>query len=199
MSNQAQIELGFWRDLLRSKGTPEEFLAQRQEDWADFAKNLPELAEYLKDGAGKRVLEVGCGLISPLEFAEGDAEIKAVDPLVEGYQQMIDLNGRRVRYETMSGEALAFEPETFDAVTCLNVIDHTPNPDRMMAEIHRVLKTGGKLFFQVNYDPALSPAHYGLWNDECVVEALKDFKLVTSRKSERPDHGQTLYWAVYEK
>lgn len=200
MSTQAQTELGFWRDLFRQKGTPENFLAQREDDWKEFAKNLPELAEYLKNGAGKKVLEVGCGLVSPLEFCEGDAEIKAIDPLVLSYNGIFDLmNDRRVRYEQMSGEALAFDGETFDAVTCLNVLDHTPNPENMVAEIRRVLKTGGKLFFQINYDEALSPAHYGLWNDECVAAALKDFKLVTSRKTENPGYNQTLYWAVYEK
>lgn len=199
MSNQAQTEVGFWRDLFRQKGTPENFLAQRQEDWQDFAKNLPEMADFLKNGAGKKVLEVGCGLVSPLEFSESDAEITAIDPLKDAYQGIFDLMGRRVRYLQQSGEAIAFEGETFDAVTCLNVLDHTPNPDTMMTEIRRVLKTGGKLFFQINYDQALSPAHYGLWNDECVAASLKDFKLIASRKTERPEYGQTLYWAVYEK
>jgi 2-polyprenyl-3-methyl-5-hydroxy-6-metoxy-1,4-benzoquinol methylase len=199
MTSQQQIEIGFWRELFKSKGTPEMFLEQRKEDWDDFAKNLPEMAEYLKNGAEKHVLEVGCGLVSPLEFADSKAEITAIDPLVGAYQDTIDLMGRPVRYLGQSGEAIAFDGETFDAVTCLNVLDHTPNPDTMVAEIRRVLKTGGKLFFEINYDPALSPAHYGLWNDECVAKALKDFKLVTSRKDERPDYGQTRYWAVYEK
>jgi SAM-dependent methyltransferase len=199
MTSQQQIEIGFWRDLLRRKGTPEAFLDQRREDWEDFAKNIPELAEFLKDSPAARVLEVGCGLISPLEFSEGTSEIIAIDPLVNAYQDTLDLMGRRVRYQQADGEAIPYEGEKFDAVVCLNVIDHTPDPKLMLSEIKRVMKTGGKLFFGVNYDPALSPAHYGLWNDECVADAMKDFKLVTSRKDERPDYGQTRYWAVYEK
>lgn len=199
MTSQQSIEIGFWRDLLRSKGNVENFVEQRKDDWVDMAANLPELLEYLEKGSKMKVLEVGCGLISPLEFAASKAEITAIDPLVGAYQDTIDLIGRPVRYLEQSGEAIAFEDGTFDAVTCLNVLDHTPNPDTMVTEIRRVLKTGGKLFFEINYDPALSPAHYGLWNDECVAAALKDFTLIASRKDERPDYGQARYWAVYQK
>jgi len=159
MTSQAQIEIGFWRDLLRTKGTPEAFIAQRQEDWQDFATHLPELADYLKEQTEEaHVLEVGCGLISPLEFSEGGARITAIDPLVDAYQDTIDLHGRRVRYLEQSGEAIAFDEGTFDAVSCINVIDHTSNPALMEQEMRRVLKTGGKLFFGVNFDQALSPA-----------------------------------------
>lgn len=209
MTSQAQIEIGFWRDLLRQKGTPENFLAQRQEDWQDFATHLPELADFLKNAADRKegdatpatkVLEVGCGLISPLEFSEGSAEITAIDPLVGAYQDLIDLHGRRVRYLQESGEAIAFEDGTFDAVVCINVIDHTPNANHMEQEMRRVLKTGGKLFFGVNFDQALSPAHYGLWNRECVDDLLKEgWNLVECRTDERAEHNQTRYWAVYEK
>lgn len=194
------MEIGFWRDLLRQKGTPENFLAQRQEDWEDFKKNLPELDLFLKElPEDARVLEVGCGLISPLEFSEGKGQITAIDPLVPAYQQLMDLHGRRVRYQHESGEGINAEAESFDAVVCLNVIDHTPNPDLMLAEIKRVLKPGGALFFEVNFDAALSPAHYGLWNSENVHKSLAGFKLLKSRMDERPEYNQSRYWAVYEK
>lgn len=200
MTSQQQIEIGFWRDLLRAKGSLAQFLDQRREDWLDFAKNLPELAAYLETAkAPLKVLEVGCGLISPLEFADGEAQITSIDPLVPAYQDTIDLHGRRVRYLLGDGEKIAFEDGEFDTVVCLNVIDHTPNPDTMLQEIKRVLKPGGKFFFGVNYDASLSPAHYGLWNDACVESSLKGWKLIKARKDERPEHNQTRYWAEYER
>lgn len=198
MTSQQNIEIGFWRDLFRQKGSLENFEAQRREDWEDFAKNLPELEDFLNCRAGK-VLEVGCGLISPLEFSGGANHITSIDPLVPAYQDTIDLMGRPVRYLAGDGEKIAFDDVQFDAVVCLNVIDHTPNPEHMMEEIRRVLKFGGKFFFEVNFDGALSPAHYGLWNKECVDVLMQDWKLIASREDARPDYNQTRYWAVYER
>lgn len=203
MDSHAVQEIGFWRGLYQEKGH-EGFLEQRKADWDDMAKNLPELEEFLKNGSGDekkpfKVLEVGTGLISPLEFAEKKAVVvHAIDPLMDKYQDTIDLNGRSVRYEKQSGEAIAWPDESFDAVVCLNVIDHTPDPALMIQEIRRVLKPGGKFFFQVNFDPALSPAHYAIWNDK-MVETVLAWKAEIHRTDYREEHHQTRFWAVYVK
>lgn len=44
----------------------------------------------------------------------------------------------------MNGESLDFEDESFDVVYCHTVLHFTPNPDRMVAEIRRVLRPGGQ-------------------------------------------------------
>lgn len=205
MTSQQQIEIGFWRDLLKQQcgNKPEVFLEQRKADWQDIADHFPPLADYLmapKDDV-ENVLEVGTGMVSPLEFSEGaDVNITGIDPLVGAYQDTIELHGRNVRYLEQSGEAIAFGDEAFDAVVCINVIDHTPNPAVMMQEIRRVLKPGGKLFFEVNYDSALSPAHYAIWNDAMVDGMMAEgWKMVEAMKDARPEHNQIRFWAVYEK
>lgn len=204
MTSQQTMEIQFWRELYKQLGNkPETFLAQREADWKDIADHFSPLAKYLsvpKEDV-ENVLEVGTGMISPLEFSEGaDVNITGIDPLVGAYQDTIEMHGRNVRYLEQSGEAIAFDADTFDAVVCINVIDHTPNPDVMMQEIRRVLKPGGKLFFEVNYDSALSPAHYGLWDDAKVDTMMKDgWKMVDGMKDERKEHGQIRFWGVYEK
>jgi len=58
---------------------------------------------------------------------------------------------------------------------------------------------GGRLYFEVNFDLALSPAHYGLWNRELVDETFKGWKMVRCALEPNPAHFQSNFWAVYEK
>jgi len=65
-----------------------------------------------------------------------------------------------VRYSVEDGEALSFADDSFDVVTCLEVIEHVPRPTAMLAEIARVIRPGGALVlscpsvhFPVTYDP----------------------------------------------
>lgn len=198
MSSQAQMEIGFWRELYRQLGH-DGFLEQRGTDFEEFQANLPELSEALWT-PGLKLLEVGTGLISPLETcADLKAEVTAVDPLMNQYNEIYPLGGRPVNYIQASGEELPFENESFDAVSCLNVIDHTPYPHKMLEEIIRVLKPGGKFFFEVNFDEALSPAHYGLWNKRLVEEFFGVWKPIVERTDYRVEHNQTRYWAVFVK
>lgn len=200
MTSQQQVEIGFWRDLLKTKGSLESFMEQRKEDWDEIKGNLPELDDLLKKGnTAEKILEVGSGLVSPLQFADTECDITSIDPLMTAYQDTIDLMGNSIHYLNGDGEKIAFPDASFDAVVCVNVIDHTPNPENMVSEIARVLKQGGKLFFEVNFDEALSPAHYGLWDKEKVDAIMGDWKLIVSRETKREEYNQTCYWAVYER
>lgn len=54
------------------------------------------------------------------------------------------------------GAALPFQDEAFDAVACLEVLEHTPDPDAVLAEIARVLKPGAEAWISM---PFLCPIH----------------------------------------
>ncbi|MFO0735185.1 MAG: class I SAM-dependent methyltransferase [Labilithrix sp.] len=63
-------------------------------------------------------------------------------------------------YSVQNGEELAFESASFDVVTCFEVIEHVGDAQKLMSELARVLKPGGKLVlscpsvhFPVTYDP----------------------------------------------
>ncbi len=94
---------------------------------------------------------------------------------------------------------MGFPDKTFDWAICINVIDHTPDPKKMADEIYRVLKPKGLLFFEVNFDDLLSPAHYDLWNDSKVKEVMNNFQLVEDFLERNEDDKQFLYHALYKK
>lgn len=54
------------------------------------------------------------------------------------------------------GYLLPFEDDSFDAVVCENVIEHVPDPERLLSMMARVLKENGKVYFEY---PFLQPRH----------------------------------------
>ena len=121
--------------------------------FSDLAAYRYEKLDYLArvvgfDGfAGKRVLEVGCGIgLDLARFARGGAQVTGVDlspravALAQAYLATQGLAGDVLE---MNGEAMAFADERFDVVYAHGVIQYTEHPARMVAEIHRVLRTGG--------------------------------------------------------
>lgn len=203
MSSQAQMEIGFWRDLYRQLGH-EGFLAQRRADGEEMVDMLPLLGEALRN-SDLKIVEVGSGLVSALSLVDGfEAELHSMDPLMAQYGGIIDLQGsdlpKNCRYYNADGEDLSnCKDESFDVAVCVNVIDHTPDPHAMLSEIKRVLKKGGTFYFEVNFDPALSPAHYGLWNQETVDKFFGDWKPDFWQTDFRAEHNQTRYWARFIK
>jgi len=180
-------ELDFWRSIY-SEAYPEFRVA----DGKIKMKFFPDLPD--RDGIG---LDLGNGLVSV--FSGLKNQIVAIDPLNDKYNEIYDYKkDGNVAYLTASGEEIPFPKDYFDYVFCCNVIDHTPNPDKMISEIKRVLKKGCKLYFQVNFDDYLSPCHYDLWDEDMVKKYLKGFKLLDSM-IERNDKGnQSIYHAIYE-
>jgi len=101
--------------------------------------------------AGKKVLDVGCGggLLSEA-MAQAGAEVTAIDlaPELITVARLHALeSGAKLDYKLQSVEALAEEqPGAFDAVTCMELIEHVPNPKAIIAACAQALKPGGRLF-----------------------------------------------------
>jgi ubiquinone/menaquinone biosynthesis C-methylase UbiE len=126
----------------------------------------------------------------------------AVDPLLEEFDKIREhKDSKNVFYLWGDGENLSFCNGFLDFVFCVNVIDHTPNPQRMVNEIYRVLKENGKLFFEVNFDDELSPAHYGLWTIDTVRTCFTNdkWKTIKEETKRNPNYNQSLYQAIYQK
>ncbi len=109
--------------------------------------HIPDAADF--GGAhGLSVLEIGCGLgTDGAQFAKAGAHYTGVD-LTEA---AIDLARRRFKISGLPGEFhvadaenLDFSDNTFDRVYSHGVLHHTPDTARAVAEIHRVLKPGGR-------------------------------------------------------
>ena len=109
---------------------------------------------------GARVLDVGCGggLLSEALAGEG-AEVTALD-LAPDLLKIARLHGlesgRKVDYRQVPVEALAAEmPASFDAITCMEMLEHVPDPASVLRACATLLKPGGRLFLStLNRTPA---------------------------------------------
>lgn len=107
-----------------------------------------------------RVLDVGCGggLLSE-SMARLGAQVTAIDlaPELVKVARLHSLeSGVQVDYRVQSVEDLAAEqPGSFDAVTCMEMLEHVPDPTAIIRACASLLKPGGKLFLStLNRTPA---------------------------------------------
>jgi len=109
--------------------------------------------------AGSRVLDVGCGggLLSEA-MARLGATVTGIDmgeaPLsvarLHLHESGVEVDYRRVTPEQLADE----EPGCYDLVTCLEMLEHVPDPGSVIAACSRLVKPGGNLFFStINRNP----------------------------------------------
>lgn len=110
--------------------------------WIDAHAHLP----------GKRVLDIGCGggILSESMAGLG-AQVKGID-LSEQALGVADLHslesGITVEYEEIAAEALAArEPGSYDVVTCMEMLEHVPDPSAIVRACATLVKPGGWVFF----------------------------------------------------
>lgn len=100
---------------------------------------------------GARVLDVGCGggILSEALAAAG-ADVVAIDlapRVLEVARLHLLESGQQVDYRLTSVEALAVEmPGAFDAITCMEMLEHVPDPGSVIGACATLLKPGGRLF-----------------------------------------------------
>ena len=110
--------------------------------------------------AGKRVLDVGCGGgILADSMARKGAEVLGIDlagkALRVAQLHALEAQTPRVQYREVSVEALAAEqPASFDAVTCMEMLEHVPDPGSVVRACAALVKPGGWVFFStINRNP----------------------------------------------
>ena len=103
--------------------------------------------------SGRRVVDVGCGGgILADSMARRGADVLGIDlaakPLKVAQLHAIEAATPRITYREVAAEALAEEmPEGFDVVTCMEMLEHVPDPGSIVAACGRLVKPGGWVFF----------------------------------------------------
>ena len=119
---------------------------------ADFIASKLELE-------GLEILDVGCGgglLCEALfDFKGKISGIDAAGPGIEIAKEHAKLNNKEIFYRDITAEELvADESEKYDVVTCLEVIEHVPDPQSLVSACSKLLKPGGSLFLStINRNP----------------------------------------------
>jgi 2-polyprenyl-6-hydroxyphenyl methylase/3-demethylubiquinone-9 3-methyltransferase len=156
MVNADPLELAKFSELAHRWWDPEsEFRPLHQInplrlDWIDARVGL----------SGKRVLDVGCGggILSDAMARRG-AEVLGIDlaakPLKVAQLHAMEAGTPRVSYREVAAEALAAEmPASFDVVTCMEMLEHVPDPASTVAACAALAKPGGWLIFStINRNP----------------------------------------------
>lgn len=109
--------------------------------------------------AGRRVLDVGCGggLLSEA-MAERSASVTGIDlgsAALAVAREHCEESGLAIDYREIGAEALAErEPAGFDTVTCLELLEHVPEPGALVHACARLVRPGGSVFFStINRNP----------------------------------------------
>jgi len=106
---------------------------------------------YLPDWTGVRILDVGCGGGYCCEYlARRNAIVFGTDLLPEALEEArahAALEDLQIKYSVCSTTRLPHGDATMDVVTCFDVFEHVPDKRVLLAEIFRVLRPGGWVFF----------------------------------------------------
>jgi 2-polyprenyl-6-hydroxyphenyl methylase/3-demethylubiquinone-9 3-methyltransferase len=109
---------------------------------------------------GRRALDIGCGggILSDAMARRG-ADVLGIDlaakPLKVAQLHALESETPNVEYREVAAEALALEqPASFDVVTCMEMLEHVPQPASIVAACAALVKPGGWVFFStINRNP----------------------------------------------
>lgn len=103
------------------------------------------------DWEGKAVLDLGCaGGFMAEALDDRGATVTGIDPAADAIaaaRAHAGEAGRSIRYDTGVGEALPYGNAEFDAVVCVDVLEHVADLHKVMSEVARVLKPGGLFLY----------------------------------------------------
>lgn len=116
--------------------------------------------DRLRLGDGERLLDLGCGegrhaisayIVKDLEAVGVDLSVNDLQTTRERFGEFVEANNtdKSLVISVANAESLPFEDESFDKVICSEVLEHIHSYQQVLAEIHRVLKTGGQAAISV--------------------------------------------------
>lgn len=137
-----------------SKESTSEFFCSIEEHRYRTHLHIPELVKF-NQYKGKKILEIGCGVGTDLrQFARGGGETVGIDlskNSIKLANQGFKESGYQGNFMVGDGENLGFKDHSFDLVYSFGVLHHTPNTQKAIDEIYRVLKPNGEAIIMLYY------------------------------------------------
>lgn len=166
-------------------------------------RHLPRLPE-----TGGRLLDVGCGDGSFLKLAKDIGwNVVGVDPDPEAAR---NASSQGLTVYEGGVDYFAGESELFDVITLNHVIEHVPDPVRVLADCHALLKPGGRIWVETpnvdshgharfgrNWRGLEAPRHLLLFNRRSLREAVTAAGFVMPAECLRPSAAPGIYKASY--
>jgi glycosyltransferase involved in cell wall biosynthesis/ubiquinone/menaquinone biosynthesis C-methylase UbiE len=148
--------------------------------YGEYGPWMPSVMEF-EQHAGENVLEIGGGIGTDLsQFARHGAHVTDLD-LSAGHLALAQenfasrqLHGRFVHHDA---ERLPFDDNVFNLVYSNGVLHHTPNTRRVVEEIHRVLKPGGKAIVMMYAEHSLHYWRELVWRLGLERDMLKHYSM----------------------
>lgn len=111
---------------------------------------LEEAKKKFKLVKNLKILQIGCGPLDVInEIKIGERH--SIDPLANFYKQKFKFNYKETNFIKGIGENLPYKNNFFDIVIFANVLDHTSNPEKVLSEIKRVLKSRGIMWLEAHF------------------------------------------------
>lgn len=129
--------------------------------------HFEHLLDVIPDLASRKILDLGSGRGS---FLIDCSKKGAIAEGLELNKEYIEKSLSRAKEARVSikvsqgiGEELSFQDGSFDFINMCEVIEHVNNPEKVLSEVYRVLKPGGKVYVSVPNRFGLKDQHFGLY------------------------------------
>ena len=171
-------ELGYWR-----------WRAFRERGLSPFTSGLFTDVMRIDRSyyVGKRVIDIGCGPRGSLEWLEDAALRVGIDPLMSDYIRL-GVTNHAANYVAATAERLPFATASFDVVTSINALDHVDDLELTLAEIARVLVSGGRFFFLVEIHPEATLSEPITIPWDLTSQLSQNFRIVSEYHFEEAEH-----------
>ena len=126
------------------KSSRSEYLEKLEEYWGWY---LALISKYISFNSEQRILDIGCGSDGIINYIPNGQRF-GLDPLMDSYLASSDMP-HDIKWNTGTMEAIPFDDKYFDVVVTTNALDHAFDPKKGLAEMRRVLKSGGYLVLTV--------------------------------------------------
>ena len=143
---------------------------------------------------GKNILDIGCGPLGSLEWADVCSCRIGLDPLARNYKAQRNFNHKMI-YVAACSESMPFQDGVFDVISSFNSLDHLDNLDRAISEIFRVLAPSGffLLLVEVEHAPTVTEPIKLSWD---IVARLAQFFEVLDEKHYEKADGAGIYESI---